>query len=457
MSCHLLNKINIVLIISILYLSLSQNIITSWNYDKVQMYELQKIGNILSTQIKEKVYELPEITGEGITLDNIILTDVQHTLYDSYLNFKTGLLLFTPNKVTFSFNFSYSSVNESESGSASFDLNVDLLKIRLKNNKTEQTQSTEIYMNSNEDDFSVYEIPDKNFSAIVKRVLYEGFSGSDYLNNYFSNSIDLISYYQDFYNAKRSLNFTTSEAFGSKNISVNFSRFIAFSEDVVGMAESALCYYSGELSEDKRDKSSAPLGNEQFVNPNDTYNTFINIDLYNEIVNNTIEDGLHEKIFNKKSAKKKLSYDFTVASLKKYFSGLEAFGNSEEFEAKIKINELTAKSTKFTASFKIGTQEDVFALDVDMNNDLNLTITRSVRINICQIGISNIKIKVKSGNVSILDESGLKRVVEESYNLEGNDKCLTDNGISLRDYYSIITNGYIRDEGIYLEGNQLYQ
>ena len=173
MSCHLLNKINIVLIISILYLSLSQNIITSWNYDKVQMYELQKIGNILSTQIKEKVYELPEITGEGITLDNIILTDVQHTLYDSYLNFKTGLLLFTPNKVTFSFNFSYSSVNESESGSASFDLNVDLLKIRLKNNKTEQTQSTEIYMNSNEDDFSVYEIPDKNFSAIVKRVLYE--------------------------------------------------------------------------------------------------------------------------------------------------------------------------------------------------------------------------------------------------------------------------------------------
>ena len=223
------------------------------------------------------------------------------------------------------------------------------------------------------------------------------------------------------------------------------------------MAESALCYYSGELSEDKRDKSSAPLGNEQFVNPNDTYNTFINIDLYNEIVNNTIEDGLPEKIFNKKSAKKKLSYDFTVASLKKYFNGLEAFGNSEEFEAKIKINELTAKSTKFTASFKIGTQEDVFALDVDMNNDLNLTITRSVRINICQIGISNIKIKVKSGNVSILDESGLKRVVEESYNLEDNDKCLTDNGISLRDYYSIITNGYIRDEGIYLEGNQLYQ
>ena len=455
MSCHLLNKISIVLIISILYLSLSQNIITSWNYDKVQMYELQKIGNILSTQIKEKVSVLDDISREGIYIDNLTLTDVQHTLYDSYLNFKTGLLLFTPNKVTFSFNFSYSS--ENETGSASFDLNIDLLKIRLKNNKTEQTQSTEIYMNSKEDDFSVYEIPDKNFSALVKRVLYEGFSENDYLNKYFSSNIDLISYYQDFYNAKRSLNFTTSEAFGSKNISVNFSRFIAFSEDVVGMGESALCYYSGELSEDKKDKSSVPLGNEQFVNPNDTYNTFINIDLYNEIVNNTIEDGLPEKIFNKKSAKKKLSYDFTVASLKKYFSGLEAFGNSEEFEAKIKINELNSKSTKFTASFKIGSQEDVFAIDVDMNVDLNLTITRSVRINICQIGTSNMKIKVKSGNVSILDESGLKRVVEESYNLEDNDKCLTDNGISLRDYYSIITNGYIRDEGIYLEGNQLYQ
>jgi hypothetical protein len=230
MSSHLFNKINIFIIISILYLSICQNIITSWNYDKVQMYELQKIGNILSTQIKEKVTTLPEFTEDSIKITDLKLTDVQHSLYDSYLNFHTGLLLFTPNKLTFSFTFSYSA--ESGSGSASFDLKVNVLKMRLSNNKEEQTQSTEVSMYSTENDFSVYEISDKTLSAKVKTALNKGFENNDILNNKFSSVIDLISYYQDFYKDKRSLKFQTSEFFGSKNIpliSIDSSAFAKMS------------------------------------------------------------------------------------------------------------------------------------------------------------------------------------------------------------------------------------
>lgn len=455
MSSHLFNKINIFTIISILYLSICQNIITSWNYDKVQMYELQKIGNILSTQIKEKVTTLPEFTEDSIKITDLKLTDVQHSLYDSYLNFHTGLLLFTPNKLTFSFTFSYSA--ESGSGSASFDLKVNVLKMRLSNNKEEQTQSTEVSMYSTENDFSVYEISDKTLSAKVKTALNKGFENNDILNNKFSSVIDLISYYQDFYKDKRSLKFQTSEFFGSKNITINFNRFVGFCEDVVGVGESALCYYSGELQEDKTDKTSVPLKNKNFVNPNDTYNTFINMDLYNEIIKEALKEGIAGKIYNKDSVKKGMSFDFTVASLKKYFNGLDDFENSEEFEAEIKINEFNSKSAKFSVSFKIGSKADAFVLDIVMDVDLKVVVTKSVRINLCSDGYKNMKINVKTGNVSIIDETGLKKVMKESFDYVNDSVCLSDNGISLRDYYSIITNAYIQEEGVYLEGNQLYQ
>lgn len=456
MSRILFNCLNIFLIISILNLSISQNIITSWHYDKVQMYELQKIGSILTTQIKEKVTSLPDFTEDNISITNLKLTDVQHSLYDSYLNFNTGLLLFTPNKITFSFNFSYSV--QSDSGSASFDLKINVLKIRLTNNKKDQTPSTQVSMFSTENDFSVYEISDKDLSAKVKTALNKGFEKNDILNKQVSSKIDLINYYEDFYKKKKSLNFKTSTIFDSKDISINFNRFLGFCEDVTGKAESALCYYSGEIDgEDKKDKTKAPINNEKFVNPNGTFNTFINIDLYNKIVANILKEGISEKTFKKDSLSKSLSFDFTVSSLKNYFKGLNSYENNETFEAKIKINELNSKKMKLNAVFNIGNSNDVFSLDIQMDTNLKVEIIRNVRLNICLDNVKNIRICVKSGNVSIIDESGLQKAIEESFINSNESKCLSDDGISLRDYYSIITNAYCQDEGIYLEGNHLYQ
>ena len=439
-----------------LNLIMCQNIITSWHYDKVQMYELQKIGSILSTQIKEKVTYLPDFTEDSIKIINLKISSVQQSLYDSYLNFNTGLLLFTPNKVTLSFTFSYSA--QSTSGSASFDLKINILKIRLSNNKEDQTQSIQISMFSKEEDFNVYEISDKDLLAKVKTALYKGFENNFILEGQISSKIDLLTFYQDFYKNKKSLQFQTSSFFGSKQIIVTFNRFIGFCEDVTGKSESALCYYSGEVDgEEKKDKTNVPLNNENFVNPNGTFNTFINIDLYNKIIINIAKEGLLEKTFNKNSIKKDLSYDFTVSSLKKFFKGLDNNGNDEVFEAKIKIDELNSKSSKFNVAFNLGNSKNVFSLDVEADVVLNVNIIKNVRINICLESIKNLKVSIKSENISISDESGLKKAIEESFVSINEQKCLTDDGISLRDYYSIITKAYFQDEGIYIEGNQLYQ
>ena len=447
--------INIFLILSMFNLSINQNIITSWHYDKVQMYEMQKLGTILSTQIKEKTTSLPDFTEDSISITNLKLTEVQQSLYDSYLNFNSGLLLFTPNKVSLSFNFSYS--GQGNEGSASFDLKINVLKIRLRNNKKDQTQSVQISMFSNENDFSVYEISNKDFSSRVKTALYKGFENKKILDG-ISSKLDLLSYYKEFYKNKKSLKFVTSSFFGSKDITINFDRFIGFCEDINGNVESALCYYSGEINgEDKMDKTTVPISNKNFVNPNDTFNTFINMDLYNKIIEKVMKEGLSEKIFSKKTLSKSSGFDLSVSTLKNYFDGLNSYENNEIFEAKIKINELNSKSIKFNMAINIGTRTNAFSLDVEADTPLKVEISKSVRINICLDSLKNLKLSVKSGNVSITDESGLKTILAESIKYLNEEACLTDSGISLRDYYSIITKAYSQDEGIYLEGNQLYQ
>ena len=445
--------IKLFLFIAILNLSISQNIITSWHYDKVQMYDLQKVGKILSTQLKEKITTLPSFTEDSINISNLKFLEVQHSLYDSYLNFNSGLFLFTPNKVTLSFNFTYT--YQGSSGSASFDLKINTLKMRLNNNKGNQTQTVQVSMFSNENDYSVFEIPDKELASKVKTALYKGFENNNIFKD-ISSKIDLISYYKEFYKEKKNLNFVTSTFFDSKKVSINFNRFIGFCEDVTGKAESALCYYSGEMDEeDKTDKTRVPLSNDKFVNPNDTYNTFINMDLYNKIVAKIVNEGLSEKTFNKYTVVKSSPNDFTVSSLKKVFKGLEDYGDDEIFDAKIRINKLNSKSVKFNAIFNIGSKTNVFSLDFEIDISLKVEILKTVRFNICQENAKNTKVFVKSGNISILDESALKKYVEKF--LDDTPVCLTDEGISLRDYYSIITNGYCQEEGFYLEGNQLYQ
>jgi hypothetical protein len=345
------------------------------------MYDLQKIGTILSTQIKEKVKKLPDFTVDTLTISNLTLSDIQQSLYDSYLNFNTGLLLFTPNKVTLSFTFSYST--QGSSGSASFDLKINILKMRLTNNKQDQTQSVKINMVSTENDYSVFQISDKEISAKVKTALYTGFENNKYLDR-ISSEIDLISYYKDFYQKKNSMIFYSSSFLDSKQIIIAFNRFVGFCEDVTGKAESALCYYSGDFEEaDKTDKTKVPLSNEDFVNPKDTYNTFINMDLINQIINKIMRGGITEKTFNQNSMSKTLPYDFTVGSLKNYFTGLDKYGNSETFEVKVNINELNLKSTKFNAAFNIGNDKNVFSLDIEFDNNLKIAIIKSVRINLC--------------------------------------------------------------------------
>ena len=446
---------SIFLIIAIFNYANSQNIITSWHYDKVQMYDLETIGDIfVDDTFTDIIFD--DFSEYSIDIKNLKITSVHQSLYDSYLNFKSGLFLFMPDKVSFSFEFEYT--YEGSSAKATFDFKMNMIRFRVKNNKEEQTQSANITAGFSENDFSVYDVSDKTLAEKIKLALYAGFKDHDFVNNKILAKIDLVDHYKKRLSKKADFKLTTSIFLNSKEYTIKLNRFIGFCEDVTGERKNSLCYYSGEFEneEDKTDRSKAPINNQDFLNSTD-YNTFININLINKIAQKITEEGINEKTFNKNTPKKTLPYSFNLASLKTYFTNLDSYADDIEFSTTIKISEFDSKNAKFNVAFNLGENKNVFSIDVEISMKLALSLKKNVKLNLCVESVSDIKTKISTGDVTIKDEDKLKTAVENSFDFKNYPFCLSDDGISFKDYYSKILKAQTLDEGFYLFGNQLYQ
>lgn len=455
MSKHNLINISIFFIISILCNVNSQNIITSWHYDKVQMYELETIGDIFTYSYFSNT-SFKDFTEDSIDIKNLKISSVSHSLYDSYFNFKTGLFLLMPNKVSFSFTFDYS--YGEVSSNATFDLKLNMIKIRVKNDKEKQNPSAKISSDYSENDFCVFDIINKTITEEVKLALFKGFKNNSFVDNNILGKINLIDHYKKRLLNKENFKFITSSFLENKEIIVKLDRFIGFCEDIKGSGSNSLCYYSGEIDnkQDKTDRSNVPLKNKEFLNSTD-YNIFININLLNMITEKISSEGIKEKAYDKNVAKKSLSYDFTLASLKKYFNGLDSYDDKLEFSTIIKISEFDSKSAKFNVAFTIGKKLNVFSIDIELKLEFDFSLKKNVRLNLCLKSVSDIKVNISSSTITIKDENRLKSVIEESFDYKNIPLCLSDGGISFKDYYAKILKIEATDEGFYLSGNQLYQ
>ena len=75
----------------------------------------------------------------------------------------------------------------------------------------------------------------------------------------------------------------------------------------------------------------------------------------------------------------------------------------------------------------------------------------------CLKSVSDLKVSISTGSVSITDEAGLISAIQESFDFKNIPICLNDDGGSFRDYYTKISKIEPSEEGIYLYGEQLYQ
>ena len=127
-------KVSSYLFLTLLSMYLCQNIITSWNYDKVAMYDLQKMNNFLNNFVQSPLDIPYTLTNDSLKINNIKLIGISTNLYDSLINYNTGLLLLAPNKITMNFNFSYS--DGTQSADATLELKILTFKLKVTNDKT---------------------------------------------------------------------------------------------------------------------------------------------------------------------------------------------------------------------------------------------------------------------------------------------------------------------------------
>ena len=443
---------------------LSQNIITSWNYDKVQMYDLQKINKFLLSEFGDKVYDLSNvIMWNNIKISDLKLINIETSLYDSYLNYNNGIFLLSPNKIIFYFNFSYSESTLGLNDTATLELKIETLKIKIVNNKTSQEPKITVKMSSPMNNYNVPGIKDKSFLAKLQDALYSGFQMQSILSRTLSDKISegLLNYYIEFYSNKKEFIIQSNEFFGNYKFSMNNNKFLYFCEDLIGEYKNSFCYYYGySEKEEKEDKTKAPIENERFShNPDDLYNIFINKDLINNITSyiSKMYFDSNPKIYNNGTNIKQLSYDFTVASLKKYFSGLEDLEDGDYFYCQVFIDSITLNEAIYRVKFNINKIN--FVIKINSKINIDLPIINNIRFNLClkESKTSNIEVVSQEPKIEITDVKGLKNAIDESFDYDYNKICLFDNGLSLRDYLTKIKNIYYKDEGLYIEGDHLYQ
>ena len=455
-------KFSLYIFVSLLSLYFSQNIITTWNYDKVAMYDLQKIITFLNS-FPSQPLDLPNIKKDTIDITNLKLIKVETNLYDSLINYNTGLLLLAPNKVTLNFNFSYTNTLNDINDNAELSLNVLSFKLKISNNKTTEKVNFEIKMTSPIENYSVPGIKDKDFLKKLIEALYEGFNKESILNDKIATSMqtEINKYYVDFYQKNQDFILQTNAFFGNTKVQIKNNRFMYFCEDPSGEYKTAMCFYPGEITEkSNEDEIQDKTLIAKFSNADeDLYKVFVSNDLVGHSIGYIADTYFktNAKIYNEKTNVKQLSYDFTVASLQKYFKGLETLKKEDKWDCEVTIESGNLNEAVYKVKFNIKNTNDNFEIRIKSGLTLDISILKTVRFNLCLKATQTKEVSVLTETISISDLDGLKKVIEESFDFKQNPICLNTDGITLKNYYSEISKAYVKEEGIYFEGEQLYQ
>ena len=416
----------------ILVITYQQNIITSWNYDKVLMYMMNDFQVFINNQLNNETIIVKEIHEENYTLTNITKNLITCSLYDSYGDLLNDKYLLGDYKITFNYNFTYNDIQKKESIDCSFDLVIKSIKIKTFFNNQTLISSSNVTILFLEDNFHIYGL-DKETMENVKKSLYNGFVQQNIAKQY-EDKMDIIKLYNDIYSKKKNINFITSESLGSKNITVKIDRFITFCKDIERKIENALCYYSGEIGESELvDKRDVPLYNKDFIQAGDNYNVFINKDLIEQIFSQT--------------EKNKINIKKNIDKFEKIFNDEEFNINSDFYYV---INKFSYSLNKFDISIFKKNENKISSINLKFNTKYEVSIIGNTKINICISDLKLIDIQGKNINISYIKDFIV------TYSKE-NKICLSDKGISLRDIYTYMTSIQSDDNGVFISGQQLYQ
>jgi len=437
----------LIILFSLFSISFTQNIITSWHYDKVLMYIYKNIQNYIGEDLLELIKQIkiePKEEGD-IKILEIKPTSTSLTTPDSYGNLNSGLFLFTPYKLSLNFDSKYN-YNGKEL-KAQIELNVYEVKFNVYSTKKNK-------INIKDKDFIVYDV-EKSILNNFKNLIIKIFNENEVMSK-ISEKINIKGYYEKIMKEHRNFTYESSKVLGNKKIEISLNRFVDFCKEVDLKFENALCYFSGEVNgEDTKDKKNAILSINNFTEANDYYHMFINYKLLNDVMKKMINEGIKNN-FKNGSISKSLDYNFTTKYIKEVFDFTFAEDNIT-FNVDVEIINFNFNSKgngnatiKNTINIEGHTEKIEFNFTLEFNS--TTSIIKSTRINIC---FSQVKVKDVKSSTKIKDEKKLESWIENSF--EPNKLCLSDNGITLRDYFSYMKEVKSEENGIFIKGMHLYQ
>ena len=334
-----MSKITSLISLLLIPLFISQNILTSFDYDKTLTYTLQDMQTMLNKNLYEQLQALPISNIEDtITLTNIKITAVSATLTSSYGNMQTQLYLFSPSKLSITFTLDYAST----AATGSCEVQLSLFDFRTRFTVTDAKPAVKVTIETRAKDYVVFNVDVAEVATQIQNVMYTQMNQKGIITQIASEiEKGTNTFYETLYQNKDKYTFTSSTLLGSQSINITFDTFIAFPEDLGKEYKSAITSYAGsvdgkEVTGDKKEKA---LEQSNFVKPGDDYFTFINYDLFNDVFSSLITKGVVMNLNN--NSIPNLSFDFTFKTLSQVFNGLPTtFSEADEVVVSSKLTEI---------------------------------------------------------------------------------------------------------------------
>ena len=455
-----MSKITSLISLLLIPLFISQNILTSFDYDKTLTYTLQDMQTMLNKNLYEQLQALPISNIEDtINLTNIKITAVSATLTSSYGNMQTQLYLFSPSKLSITFTLDYAST----AATGSCEVQLSLFDFRTRFTVTDAKPAVKVTIETRAKDYVVFNVDVAEVATQIQTVMYNQMNQKGIITQIASEiEKGTNTFYEKLYENKDKYTFTSSTLLGSQSINITFDTFIAFPEDLGKEYKSAITSYSGnvegkDVAVDKKEKA---LAKKEFVQPGDDYLTFINYDLFNDIFSSFITKGVVMTL-NTNSIPS-LSFTLTYKTMTTLFNGLpSSFAETDEVVISTQLSSIAFLAQgkgelTLVSSFNVKDTTNVMQLTTKVEFEAQATKRTTTSFDLCLNKVTVKSTEVNSA-ITISNQQQLNGYLNEIFNYGIKvPTCLTDKGITLRDYYRYIDNATSEEHGVYIQGKHIY-
>ena len=373
---------------------------------------------------------------------------------------QTQLYLFSPSKLSITFTLDYAST----AATGSCEVQLSLFDFRTRFTVTDAKPAVKVTIETRAKDYVVFNVNVAEVATQIQTVMYTQMNQKGIITQIASEiEKGTNTFYETLYQNKDKYTFTSSTLLGSQSINITFDTFIAFPEDLGKEYKSAITSYSGnvegkDVTVDKKEKA---LAKKEFVQPGDDYLTFINYDLFNDVFSSLITKGVVMNLNN--NSIPNLSFDFTFKTLSQVFNGLPTtFSEADEVVVSSKLTEIKFLAQgkgelTLLSAFKVKDTENVVEATIKVEFEAPAVKRTTTAFDLCLSKLTVVSTEVKTAAVTIASQDTFNAYVNEIFNYGISvPTCLSDKGVTLRDYYRYIDSAKSEQNGVYIQGKHIY-